>query len=336
MTIPLIPHQGDEFLKYRTDWSSYTGFAPGPVVFPRSVEEVVELVRWANGNHARLVPSSGRTGLSGGAVASKGEVVVSLGRLNQLLDFSAEDCSLRVQAGVTTQAVQEFASEHGLFYPVDFASRGSSQIGGNVATNAGGIRVLRYGMTREWVTGLTVVTGGGDLLELNRGLTKNATGYDLRHLFIGSEGTLGIVVDATLRFTDPPPPQQVMLLALQDSSVLMEVFLLLRRMLRLSAFEFLTESALKHVVENGGRRPFPIVYPCYVLVEFDFDLDAALSAYTRAAESGLLLDGVLSESTAQAKELWALRERISESIAHRSPYKNDIQERNQCDRLLAM
>ena len=124
--------------------------------------------------------------------------------MNQVLEFSSADASVTVQPGVITANLQAFAEEKGLYYPVDFASSGSSQIGGNIATNAGGIRVLRHGMTREQVSGLKVVTGTGELLELNRGLTKNNTGYDLRHLFIGSEGTLGFVIEATVQLKATP------------------------------------------------------------------------------------------------------------------------------------
>jgi len=177
--------------------------------------------------------------------------VVAMERMNRILAFDRVDRTLTVQAGVVTEAVQAAARSHSLFYPVDFASRGSSQIGGNVATNAGGIKVLRYGMTRDWVTGLKVVAGTGDLLDLNRGLVKNATGYDLRHLFIGSEGTLGFVVEATLELTAPPSEQQVMVLALADMSALMSVFASLREHMTLSAFEFFDD-------RRTSRRKFDL------------------------------------------------------------------------------
>ena len=178
------------------DWTRSFVVAPSAVAFPETVQEVVAITRLANAEGFALVPSGGRTGLSGGAVASRGEVVVSFDRMNRILDFDEADRVVRCQAGVVTAAVHAFARDKGLFYPVDFSSSGSSQIGGNVATNAGGIKVIRYGMTRDWIAGLKVVTGAGAVLELNRGLVKNATGYDLRHLFVGSEGTLGFVVEA--------------------------------------------------------------------------------------------------------------------------------------------
>src|SRR5581483_5179493 len=144
--------------------------------------------------------------LSGGAAALNSEVVVSFEKMNRILDFDPFDQTVTVEAGVITETLQNFAHEKGLYYPVDFASRGSSQIGGNVATNAGGIKVLRYGLTRQWVAGLEAVTGSGEILHLNNSLVKNATGYDLRHLLIGSEGTLALITKVTLNLTRPDKP----------------------------------------------------------------------------------------------------------------------------------
>jgi FAD/FMN-containing dehydrogenase len=288
---------------------------------------VQAIVRWANEHGAAVVPSGGRTGLSGGAVAANGELVLSLERMNRVLDFDAVDRTLTVQSGMTLHAVHEAAKERGLIYPVDFAARGSCSIGGNIATNAGGIRVIRYGNTREWIAGLTVVAGNGELLQLNRGLIKNSSGYDLRHLMIGSEGTLGIVVEATLRLTDPPPPSQVMLLALPSMDALMEVFALFRARLPLQAFEFLTDVALKHVLAHGAQRAIGGEHPYYVVTEFDADeaaQDAALAAFERGMEQGWISDGVIAQSEAQAAALWRLREGITESLAPHRPYKNDI------------
>ena len=313
-----------ELSAYGRDWTTQWTSAPIAAVLPGNAADVQAVVRWANDHRAALVPSGGRTGLSGGAVAAHGEVVVSLDRMNRILSFDPVDRTLTVEAGVTTQAVQDAAREHGLFYPVDFGSRGSSQIGGNVATNAGGIRVLRYGMTRDWVVGLKVVTGTGELLDLNRGLVKNATGYDFRHLFIGSEGTLGIVVEVTLRLTAPPPPQQVMLLALAGVADLMPVFEALRTRVTLSAFECFSDLALAHVVAAGGRRPFEGDAPMYALAEFDADEAAALDAFDVVSSNGHAVDGIIARSDAQAAELWRLREGITESLSRHRPYKNDI------------
>ena len=175
--------------------------APTAIVFPKTTEQVQAIVKLANEMSFSLVPSGGRTGLSGGAVASNGEVVVSFDYMNSIHSFSASDRTVRCQAGVVTQQLQTFADENGLFYQVDFASAGTSQLGGHLSTNDGGIKVIKYGMSRDWVIGLTVVTGSGEVLELYQDLLYNNTGYGLRHLFIGDAGNLGFISEATMQIT---------------------------------------------------------------------------------------------------------------------------------------
>jgi len=313
---------------YGRDWTRRWTPAPLAIALPSSIEEVQAIVRWANQQSVAIVPSGGRTGLSGGAVAANGELVLSLERMNRVLDFDAVDRTLTVQSGIILQAVHEAAREHGLLYPVDFAARGSCSIGGNIATNAGGIRVIRYGNTREWIAGLKVVAGNGELLELNRGLIKNSSGYDFRQLMIGSEGTLGIVVEATLKLTDPPPPSQVMLLALPNMDALMQVFALFRAQLTLQAFEFFTDRALAHVLAHGAQRAIDGDHPYYVVTEFDAvderAQETALAAFEHVLEKGWVTDGVMAQSESQAAALWRLREGITESLAPQRPYKNDV------------
>ena len=193
---------------YGKDWTKVVDPSPAAIIFPRSIEQVQAIVKLANQHQIALVPSGGRTGLSGGAMAANGELVIAFDDMNQITDFNAIDRTVRCGAGVITEQLQNFADEQGLLYPVDFASSGSSQIGGNISTNAGGIKVIKYGMTREWVAGLTVVTGAGEVLDLNMGLKKNNSGYDIRQLFIGAEGTLGFIVDATMRLSRQPYHQR--------------------------------------------------------------------------------------------------------------------------------
>ncbi|HEY4293459.1 FAD-binding oxidoreductase [Luteibacter sp.] len=310
------------------DWTRRWTPAPLAIAWPASVEEVQAIVRWANGHGVAIVPSGGRTGLSGGAVAAQGELVVSLDRMNRVLGFDPIDRTLTVEPGMALEAVQNAARERGLLYPVNFAARGSCQIGGNIATNAGGIRVIRFGNTRQWVAGLKVVTGTSEVLDLNRGLVKNASGYDLRHLVIGSEGTLGIVVEATLSLTSLPPPSQVMLLAVPAMDALMKVFTEARHRLRLEAFEFFTDEALRHVLAHGAQKPFEEEHPFYVVTEFDaVDGQAeadALAFFEFCTGEGWVVDGVIASSDAQAASLWRLREGITESLAPHKPYKNDV------------
>jgi FAD/FMN-containing dehydrogenase len=308
------------------DWTNGFTVAPSAVVFPESNEQVVEIVRYAIKAGLQLVPSGGRTGLSGGAVASHGEVVVSFDRMHRILDFNAEDRLVRCQAGVVTQVLQEFATQQNLFYPVDFASAGSSQIGGNVATNAGGIKVIRYGLTRDWVAGLRVVTGGGMLLNCNGGLVKNATGYDLRHLFVGSEGTLGLVTEVDVRLTKAPEPQMVMVVGVPKVVDLLNVLNSFNARLTLSAFEFFSDLALDKVRAHRDL-PAPLTerVDYYALMEFDASaMESAGDAFEHCLAEEWVVDGVLSQSQAQAESLWQLREGISESIAAYTPYKNDL------------
>ena len=285
-------------------------------------------MRWSAAEGVAVVPSGGRTGLSGGAVAANGELVLSLERMNKPLAFDAVDRTLTVQAGMALEAVHNAALEHGLIYPVDFAARGSCSIGGNIATNAGGIRVIRYGNTREWIAGLKVVTANGELLELNKGLIKNSSGYDFRQLLIASEGTLGVIVEATLKLTDPPPASNVMLLALPSFEVLMQVFAAFRERMQLQAFEFFTDRALEHVLAHGAQAPFDEVHPFYVVTEFaagdEVQEAAAMAAFEACMEHGWVSDGVVSQSDAQAAQLWRLREGITEAVARYKPYKNDV------------
>lgn len=320
----------EESLKYwGKDWTTYFDIKATAIVFPRSTEDVVAIVKWARKNKIALVPSGGRTGLSGSAVASQGEVVVSFDQMNKIKDFSAVDQSVVIEPGVVTEALQEFAHSKNLFYPVDFAATGSSQMGGNIATNAGGIKVVRYGLTREWIIGLKVVTGAGEVLELNNGLVKNATGYDLRHLFIGSEGTLGFIVEATIRLAPAPPPMKVLVMAVSGLDAVMKVFSEFKTKTSLVAFEMFSDKALNKVLENTGLpAPLETKASFYVLAEVEArneqDEEHALGVFEKCLEEGWVIDGVISQSDVQASTFWRYREDISESLAKYSPYKNDI------------
>jgi glycolate oxidase subunit GlcD len=314
---------------YGRDWTKHYDVKPSAIVFPTSHGEVVSLVKWARENNTALVPSGGRTGLSGGACATNGEVVVSFEKMNRILEFNATDRTVRMEPGVITEELQRYAVEKGFYYPVDFAARGSSQIGGNIATNAGGVKVLRYGLTRDWVAGLKVVTGAGETLDLNAGLVKNATGFDFRHLMIGSEGTLGIITEATIRLASPPKPLTVLVLGISDLDSIMKVFREFRDGLPITAFEFFSDKALQRVIEHAHlQKPFATAATNYVLVEVE-NTDASVEArmmeiFESCVEQGWVIDGSVSQSEAQAKDFWRLREDISEATAPFMPYKNDV------------
>lgn len=317
-------------LEYGRDWTKNIDPKPSAIVFPKNTEEVVAIVKWAVKEKMALVPSGGRTGLSGGALATNSEVVVSFEKMNRILDFNETDQVLSVEAGAITETIQNYAIENGFYFPVDFASRGSSQIGGNVATNAGGIKVLRYGLIRNWVTGLEAVTGTGEVLMLNNSLIKNATGYDLRHLLIGSEGTLALVTKVSLALTQKPNEPVVFLFAVEDLDAVMKVYHAFRSRLPILAFEMFTERCLKYVLKHHAdlKRPLENQQPYYLLVELEHagsNIESdALEIFAQGLEKGWIQDGVQSQSPTQAKELWRLREDISEATSPYSPYKNDI------------
>ena len=314
---------------YGKDWSNAAKPDPSAIVFPISIKEIQGIVSLANKLNFPLVPSGGRTGLSGGALACGREVVVSFDRMNRILNFDEADNLVACEPGVITGDLKKFAESKGLFYPVDFASAGASQLGGNVATNAGGINVLRYGMTRNWVEGMKVVTGAGELLDLNRGLKKNATGFDFRHLFIGSEGTLGFIVELTLELTSQPKDPTVMLLGLQKIENTVKTLTIFKEKLNLTAFEFFSGTAMQKVIEAKAlSNPFDHIYPFYTLVEFENDcerqLNVASALYDKCISSGYVVEGVVSQSQRQAENLWKFREGITESIASYNPFKSDV------------
>ena len=309
---------------YGRDWTRRWTPTPLAIALPTTVGEIAAIVRWARTHKIALVPSGGRTGLSGGAVAANGELVLSLEKMRAQLAWDPVDRLLTVQAGMALETLQGIAEGYGLQYPVDFAARGSASIGGNVATNAGGIQVLRHGNTREWIAGLAVVDGRGEVLQLNRGLVKNSSGYDLRHLFVASEGTLGIIAEVTVRLADRDLPASTVLFALPSFEAIMPVFAALRERLRVQSFEFFDDRALKHVLHAGATAPFAETHPYYVIADADADEAGLLEVFETCVGAAWVEDGVIAASDAQAEALWRLREGITESLAPRTPYKNDV------------
>ena len=311
------------------DWTKHFAPAAAAIVFPKTTEQVQAIVLLANEHNVVLTPSGGRTGLSAGAVAANGEIVVSMDKMNHIGQFYPADRMVEIEAGVVTQQLQQFAESKDLYYPVDFASAGSSQIGGNIGTNAGGIKVIRYGMTRQWIMGLTVVTGKGDILQLNRGMVKNATGYDLRQLFIGSEGTLGFVTHAQIKLERQPQDLNVMVLGMDSFNDVMNVLSAFQAQIDLTAFEFFDDVAIDKLMAHGQvQEPFESRTKFYTLLEFEAPyepiMDKAMAIFEHCMEQGWVVDGVMSQSLAQAEELWKLREYISETISVFTPYKNDV------------
>ena len=340
----IISKDSQRLSDYGADWLKHWSGQAGLLLFPKSAEDLLNIVKWARAYKYPLIPSGGRTGLSGGAVALKKEIVVSFDKMNQLLDFNPWERTATVQAGFITQDLQEFAKEKGLYFPISFSAEGSSQIGGNIATNVGGVHVIRYGNIKRYVLGLEVVTGKGELLKLGRALVKNATGYPLKDLFIGSEGTLGFIAQATLSLVSIPDKAQVFLIAVEKSQDILQVYKAFKDQIEVLAFEFFTNQALIYVLKQGSLKfPLQSQAPFYLLVELEEkDSKKAFQVFERFYEKNWIKDGVLSQSSSQAHELWKLRENISESISSFEPYKNDVSVRvskmsdflNDLDRLL--
>ena len=317
-----------DLTEYGRDWTRVYEPAPCAIAFPRSTDEVARAVKLCGAHGVAIVPSGGRTGLAGGAVAAKGELVLSLARMRAMGAVDVVGGTVRVEAGAVTQAVHEHCEPHGLTWPVDFASKGSSTVGGNVATNAGGVKVIRWGLTRQWVLGVEAVLASGEVLEDKGGLEKNNTGLDLRQLFIGSEGTLGIVTAATLKLARVPSRLDVLLFAVDDLAAVVRLFRETRASsFVLSAYEMFTDKCQARVLSHRKlRAPLPSPSPFYVLVELEGASRDRLEEWIGALlDRGTVRDGVLAQSTNDAHDLWSLRESISESLSATGfPHKNDI------------
>lgn len=301
------------------------------LVFPRSTLDVSKIIKYAYDNNIAIVPSGGRTGYAGGAIAKDKEIVVSLSKMDQTIDFDPFLGSLTVQSGMITQNVHKAAEEHGFLFPVDFAATGSSHIGGNIATNAGGVRVVRYGLIRNWVLGMKVVVGTGEILDFNGSILKNNTGYDLKHLFMGSEGTLGIITEVTLKLTNIPKDSNVVLFSTDDFSKILEVFKICSKSpLPLMAYEFFTDRCLAKVMHHlGVNDPFENKHPYYILVEFEMreekDTEYLDSLLNEIFEKDLISDGSIAQNSNQKRTFWKYREGISESLSIiHTVHKNDI------------
>ena len=316
---------GADAAPHLTDWRGrYSGRALA-VVRPGSTDEVAAVARACAEASVPIVPQGGNTGLCGGATPddSGSAVVLSLQRLNQIRDIDLENDTMVVEAGCVLQAVQDAARDAGRLFPLSLAAEGSCTIGGNLATNAGGTQVLRYGTMRELTLGLEVVTAQGDIWHGLRGLRKDNTGYDLRDLFIGSEGTLGIITAATLKLHPLPVARCTALLALSSIEDAIAMLTLARHGFgpSLTGFELMAGDCLEAVVRYFPQQRLPFdgaaaALPWYALLELS-DSESEEHARERfesvlgqAIESGCVKDAVIAGSMAQSKALWHLRESI--------------------------
>ena len=319
---------------YATDWRGAYGGTPLAVVRPASTAEVAAVARLAYAAGVAIVPQGGNTGMCGGAVPSGDgtQIVLSLGRMRSIRDVDAAGGTITVEAGVVLADVQAAATAVDRLFPLSLGSEGSCTIGGNIATNAGGTAVLRYGMMRNLVLGLEVVLPDGRVWDGLRSLRKDNTGYDLTQLFIGAEGTLGIVTCAVLVLHPATPARATAWVALPSVSAAAALLPVLREYAaeRLTTWELVSRAALDLVVDQGLQDPLASDAEWFGLIELagpsgapvDDDLERALGA---AVGAGLVLDAAVAGSPAQRAGLWAMRERVSEAQESLGPtIKHDV------------
>ncbi|MCD6735414.1 MAG: FAD-binding oxidoreductase [Burkholderiaceae bacterium] len=312
---------------FLVDWRRrYFGRALA-VAMPDSADDVAAVVRWCAQHRVAVVPQGGNTGLAGAATPDDGgrSIVLSLARLKRVRTVDTVNNSITVEAGCTLAEVRAAAEAAGRLFPLSLPSEGSCTIGGNLSTNAGGVAVLRYGNARELCLGLEVVTADGDIWQGLRGLRKDNTGYDLRDLFIGAEGTLGVITAATLKLYPPPAAQITAMAAVDDPQAALLLLEQAQAALgsSLTAFELISDLCLELVASHfpEHRRPFAQPSPYYVLLETsDSEGEAHAAAMfealmERAIEAGIVRDAVVATSGAQSRALWALRELISDAQA---------------------
>jgi FAD/FMN-containing dehydrogenase len=313
----------------------YQGRALG-VALPRTTAQVSALLAWCNARGVGVVPQGGNTGYCGGATPDESgrQLVVALRRMDRVRAIDAANFSMTVEAGCILADVQRIAAEAGRYYPVSLGAEGSCQIGGNLATNAGGLNVLRFGMTREQVLGLEAVLADGRVLELLGGLRKDNTGYDLKSLFVGSEGTLGIITAATLRLLPPLAARATAFVAVRDVAAAIELLGRLRAASgdALHSFELIPAIAIELVCRHmpGCTAPLGTAAAWYVLCELASPapepLDATLqAALAGALQAGLVHDAALAANERQRLEFWRLRESIPEAQRLAGPsLKHDV------------
>lgn len=307
--------------RYYSDWSGYFPQAPLAVVRPATVEEVSTVVKLCSDASQPIVVQGGMTGLCGGASPRTGEIALSLERLNGIEELDSDSMTLTVLAGTPLQVIQEAADEAGFMFPLDLGARGSCNIGGNISTNAGGNQVVRFGMTRNLVLGLEVVLPDGTILRSLNKMLKNNAGYDLKHLFIGTEGTLGIVTRAVLRLFPKLSSRCTALCALNRFP---DVVSMLHKVGTefggsLSTFELMWSSYVDYILQHvaSARLPFDSRYPLYLLLEIEGsdqsrDSERFEDVLGACLESGLIVDAAIAQSARDVQGFWAIRDGVAE------------------------
>jgi FAD/FMN-containing dehydrogenase len=324
---------GDDVRARSVSWADHSPCQALAIVRPANTGQVSLVLAACNAARQPVVPMGGLTGLVRGCVAGPGEVALALERMHAIEAVDPIGRTITLEAGVPLQVVQDEAEKHGLLYPVDFGARGSAHIGGSVATNAGGNGVIRYGMTRDSVLGLEAVLADGTVISSMNRMIKNNAAYDLKHLFIGSEGTLGIVTRLVLRLREVPRSTQTALVGCAKFS---DVTALLKHMDAslggsLSAFEVMWNEFFRLVTTppSKGTAPLSQEFPYYVLIESSGGDEARDQAQFEeslgaAIESGLVADAVIATSKAQRDSIWALRDDVEQFFRMGMPVTFDI------------
>ncbi|MBW7836447.1 MAG: FAD-binding oxidoreductase [Sphingomonadales bacterium] len=315
----------DEIAPHLIEWRGlYRGQTP-LLLKPASTAEVAAILKICQDNGARIAVQGGNTGVVCGGVPDDGgeEILLTLSRLHAIRAVDAANFTLTAEAGVTVTALQEAAKAHDRLFPLSLASEGSCTLGGVIATNAGGVNVLRYGVMRDLVLGIEAVLPTGEIVELLSGLRKDNTGYDVKQLFIGAEGTLGIVTAATVKLFPAPKVMATAFVAVPNPQAALDLLALARAETgdRLTAFELICRAGVELVIKHipGARDPLTERAPWYVLLEVTTSnaeeaLEPRLEALAAtAAERGLLGDGTVAQTEAQRQSLWKLRENMSEA-----------------------
>jgi FAD/FMN-containing dehydrogenase len=309
----LAADQAPYLKEWRGLWNGNTPL----ILRPRTTEEVACILTIAHETATAIVPQSGNTGLVGGQIPFGGEVLLSLDRMTKILEVDATNHTMTVEAGVTLKSIQDAAEAVNKLFPLSLASEGSCRIGGNLSTNAGGVNVLAYGNTRDLCLGLEVVLADGQVLNLLKTLRKDNTGYDLKNLFIGAEGTLGIITKATLKLYPRPQRYNTLLAAVPnvDSGLALLSSAKAASENRVVACELIPEIGMQFTIKHmKTRRALATVSPWYVLLEMaDTSEQIAMDILEAALSDGTVTDAVVAQNSAQRNELWALRENLSES-----------------------
>ncbi|KDQ63778.1 hypothetical protein JAAARDRAFT_29818 [Jaapia argillacea MUCL 33604] len=324
---------------YNTDWIGRYKGTSTTVLRPRTTQEVSEIVKYCNEKRIGVVPQGGNTGLVGGSVPTgSGEVVVNLGNMSNVRHFDAVSGILVADAGCVLQSLTDYIAPQNHIMPVDLGAKGSCQIGGNVATNAGGLRLMRYGSLHGTVLGLEVVLPDGTILDLLSTLRKDNTGYDLKQLFIGAEGTLGIITGVSILTPPAPQASNNVILALPSFECVLPLFKTAKRQLSeiMSAFEYIDRTAYDLAVKHGQGRALNDEdvegAACFVLIEtsggkreHDEEKLNELLETLMTADKPIINTGVMSQTPAQFASMWALREGVTEAVSKEGKaYKYDI------------